>query len=103
MLKEAYRLYSELGDVYRIVVTLCRFARLLTLERKVETAARVLSSSEVLLQDLGARRSWVSNMNDETLTAIRAQLDEAAFAEAWEQGKALTADEALALALGSID
>jgi len=102
MLKEAYRLYSELGDIYRIVVVLCRFARLLTLEGRVETAARVLSSSEVLLQDLGARRSWVSNMNDETLTAIRAQLDEAAIAEAWEQGRTLTLDEAVALALESL-
>ena len=31
------------------------------------------------------------------------QLDEAAFAEAWEQGQALTADEAVALALDSLD
>jgi len=40
-------------------------------------------------------------MNEETLTAIRTQLDEAAFAEAWEQGRALTTDEAVALALNS--
>jgi len=41
-------------------------------------------------------------MNDETLTAIRAQLDEAAIAEAWEQGRTLTLDEAVALALESL-
>jgi hypothetical protein len=33
------------------------------------------------------------------LTTIRAQLDGAAFAEAWEQGRALTADGAVAHAL----
>jgi len=42
-------------------------------------------------------------MNEETLAVIRAQLDEAAFAEAWEQGRALTADEAVALALDLLD
>ncbi len=40
-------------------------------------------------------------MNERTLTAIRAQLDEAAFAEAWEQGRALAVDEAVTLALDS--
>ena len=38
-------------------------------------------------------------MNEETLSAIRARLDEQAFAEAWEEGRKLTADEAVAVAL----
>ena len=42
-------------------------------------------------------------MNEPTLNGIRAQLDEAAFAKAWEQGRALTADEAVALARDSLD
>jgi hypothetical protein len=42
-------------------------------------------------------------MNEETIRTIRAQLDEVAFAEAWEQGRPLTADEAVALALDSLD
>jgi hypothetical protein len=42
-------------------------------------------------------------MNKETLAAIRARLDESAFAEAWEQGQVLTIDEAVVLALESID
>jgi len=33
----------------------------------------------------------------------RSLLDEAVFAEAWEQGRALTVDEAVALALDSLD
>ena len=40
-------------------------------------------------------------MNEQTLSAIRAQLNESAFAEAWEQGGALTIDEAVALVLES--
>jgi hypothetical protein len=42
-------------------------------------------------------------MNERTLAAIRAQLDEAAFAEAWEQGRTLTADRAVDLALDSLE
>jgi hypothetical protein len=41
-------------------------------------------------------------MNEETLAAIRTRLDNAALAEVWEQGRALTADEAVALALDSV-
>jgi len=41
-------------------------------------------------------------MNEKTL-AIRTRLDEAAFAHAWEQGQALTLDEAVALALDTAD
>jgi len=40
-------------------------------------------------------------MNEETLTTIHTQLDEAAFVEAWEQGRALTVGEAVPLALDS--
>ena len=46
---------------------------------------------------------WVAEMNEMTLNTIRTQLDEAAFAEAWEQGRALTVDEAVALALGEVE
>jgi hypothetical protein len=46
---------------------------------------------------------WLRRGNDEALTLIRAQLDEAAFAETWEQGRKLTADDAVALALDSLD
>jgi len=45
----------------------------------------------------------VAARNERTLATIRAQLDEAVFAEAWEQGRALTVGEAVALALASLD
>ena len=40
---------------------------------------------------------WLKRANDEALTLIRSQLDEAAVAEAWERGRKLTAGEAVAL------
>jgi hypothetical protein len=42
-------------------------------------------------------------MNEETITNIRAQLDEVDFADAWEEGRKLTFDEAVALALDALD
>ena len=42
-------------------------------------------------------------MNEDTLAAIRAKLDEATLAEAWEQGRTLTPDRAVAFALESVD
>jgi hypothetical protein len=44
----------------------------------------------------------IARISAKALTAIRHQLDEAAFADAWEQGRTLTADEAVALALDAL-
>ncbi len=103
MLKESHRIHRDLGDPIGIARGLCRVARVLASVGRAGTAARLLSSSETLHEELGASlRPWLAQMNEETLTTVRAQLDEAAFAEAWEEGRLLTADEAVALALDSL-
>lgn len=102
MLKEAYRIDCDVGEIYEIAVELSRFARALNVAGRPGTAARLLSRGDAVREEIGATfESWVARMNEETLTNIRTQLDEAAFAEAWEQGRALTTDEAVALALNS--
>lgn len=40
---------------------------------------------------------WFATISRKTLAAIHTQLDNAAFAEAWRQGRVLTADEAVSL------
>jgi predicted ATPase/class 3 adenylate cyclase len=103
MLKESHRIHRDLDDPIGIARGLCRVARVLASVGKAGTAARLLSSSETLHEELGASlRPWLAQMNEETLTAVRAHLDEAAFAEAWEEGRVLTADEAVALVLDSL-
>jgi hypothetical protein len=47
-------------------------------------------------------RSWDPEFFDQTIAIIRSQLDEGAFAEAWDRGQTLLADEAVALALDSL-
>lgn len=74
------------------------------LEGRVRTAAQLLSSSEALHEEIGAGVAWwAATRNERTLTAVRTQLEEAALAEAWEQGQALTVDDAIALALDSLE
>jgi tetratricopeptide (TPR) repeat protein len=103
LLKESTRIYRDLGDRVATAVNLCRFARAFAEEGRAQAAARLLACSDALHEEAGASglASWAAEMNDETLAAIRTRLDEAAFAEAWEQGRALTIDEAVALVLES--
>jgi tetratricopeptide (TPR) repeat protein len=101
MLRASLRIHSGLGDLLDAAVDLCRFAAVLAREGKAVTATRLLSSLEALGDDIGTRRSFVSELSEETLTTIRTRLDEAAFAEAWQQGSTLTIGEALTLALAS--
>ena len=101
MLERGYRIHRELGDRLAMMVDLCRFAHALASAGRARTATRVLSASDALREEIGANVRWVAELNDDTLIAIRAHLDEAAFNEAWEQGRKLTIHEAVALALDS--
>jgi predicted ATPase/DNA-binding SARP family transcriptional activator len=101
MLETSLRIHGRLHDVLDTAVDLCRFAAVLARQRKAATAARLLATFESVGDEVGVRRSGVAEMNEATLAAIRSQLDDAAIAEAWEQGGKLTVDEAVALALGS--
>ena len=104
MLKEVYRIDRDVGEVSEMADDLCRIGEALAAEGRAGTAARLLSSSEALRREIGAGvPSYITETNAKTLTTIRAQLDEAAFAEAWEQGQELTPDEAVALALDDAD
>jgi hypothetical protein len=100
MLKASVRIHSELGDLLDEAVDLCRYAAVLARAGKAVTATRLLSSLEALGDEIGSRRSYVAELSEETITTIRTRLDEAAFAEAWEQGRTLTIGEAVTLALG---
>ncbi len=100
MLRAALQIDHDHGDVLALATNLGRLASVLVLAGSGETAVQLLSSSEALTAGLGASvPSWAAARNEETLTTIRSQLDEAAVDEAWEQGRALSVDEAIALAL----
>ena len=102
MLKESHRLHLELGDPVQSALDVLRFAALLEAEGRAVAAATVFSTSDALCEEIGFDpRAWDSEFVEGTLTSIRAQLDEATFAEAWEEGRTLTAEAAVTLALSS--
>jgi hypothetical protein len=102
MLKESHRLHRELGDPVQSAIDVLRFAALLAAEGNAVTAAKVFSTSDALSEEIGfGLRAWDPEFVEGTLTSIRAQLDEATFAEAWEEGRTLTAEAAVTLALSS--
>jgi tetratricopeptide (TPR) repeat protein len=102
MLTEGYRILRELNELLLVAGIINCFAGVLAAAGRAAAAARVLSSSMALLEEIGANPLSFATLNTKRLTSIHAQLQEGDFAEAWEQGGTLTAEEAVALALDSL-
>jgi len=103
MLKESIPLSRDLGGALDLGANLCHVAEALAVAGRAEIATLLVSCSEVVFEEIGADVLWVARMNERTLAIIRSHLDEAAFADAWEQGRALTLDDACDLALEALD
>ncbi|HYV02107.1 MAG TPA: adenylate/guanylate cyclase domain-containing protein [Actinomycetota bacterium] len=100
---ELTRLCGESGDRNEIAVQLCRGSAALAVAGKAHAAARLLSCSEALHEEMGLSiLPYLARANEGTLQVIRSQLDETALAEAWEEGRKLTTQEAVALALAEL-
>jgi class 3 adenylate cyclase len=100
---ETLRLYLEVGDQNGVAQQLCRCAAALATAGRAETATQLLACSEALHEELGT--TMLPHMvieNEKTLAKIHAGLGDFGFAEAWEGGRKLGADEAVALALDSL-
>ena len=71
----------DFGSLQGIAQSLCRSAgTFAVLPGKENTAARLLSCFEAQREQIGVSEAWVARMNEETLSTIRARLDESAFA-----------------------
>jgi tetratricopeptide (TPR) repeat protein len=103
LLKESLSIKRDLGDRVEIATGLSSAARAMTRVGRVTPATQLIACFEALREEIGGSEAWVTRMNEETLPAIRRQLDEVAFAEAWDQGRKLTIDQAVALALDALD
>jgi hypothetical protein len=101
--KESLVLARDGFDPLHTGETFCGAARVLAELRQGKMAARLITCYEAMCEEMGASVPWVARLNAETLATIRTQLDEDAVAEAWEQGRTLTADEAVALALDALE
>jgi hypothetical protein len=89
-------------DRYNGALMLCRFARALVLRDEPAAAARLLAGWEAAFEEIGVdpgAENWIGEMNEPTRAAIAAALPkEAAAAEAAE-GRKLSVDEAVEVAV----
>jgi predicted ATPase len=98
-LQEAFRLNLAHGFQIFVSIDLIRFGMIAAHQARPAVAAMLISRAELIREEMGATfESWVDDERDETLATIRAQLDEATFAEAWEAGRKLTVEQAIAMA-----
>lgn len=98
-IKQALRLFVELGDTSGYALALHAIARLEWTEGRHETAARLSAASEHLEAMTGARlRGWTTELwtKDYDLETIRADPE---LAEAWADGATMSTEAAVELAL----
>ena len=92
--------YRELGDKAGIVEDLAGVAEVASLVGQPERAVRLFGAVEALREASGIRLSPLRRADyDRTVEGIRAYLGDAAFAEAWAQGRAMPLEQAIAQAL----
>jgi predicted ATPase len=104
MKRDALRLNVELGDSQHVLDGLGRIASTHAYAGRGRPAAELLSASLALHEDAGlVVPLYQRRRNEAMLEVIQQQLDEVAFSEAWEHGARLTFDEAVELALASLD
>jgi predicted ATPase/class 3 adenylate cyclase len=99
---QSLALKLDIGDLGEIAVGLAGTALALARVGDSASAARLLGSTASLREEVGIGEAWVARDREEALDLVRAQLDEAAFAQAWEDGAQLPLDGAIDLALEAL-
>jgi predicted ATPase len=101
MLRQSLGIWQDLGDRMGTMIDLCRLADALSAAGKADAAVAVLACWDASREELGGAEQWVVAMGERARAAIRAQLDEATFADGWARGTKLSPDEAIALAVAA--
>jgi tetratricopeptide (TPR) repeat protein len=100
LIREALTITVELNYKHKIGLGLAMLAGPVGANGQPELAARLFGASESTLQDLGASLQPADKIEiDRYLDDVRAQLDEKTFEKAWAEGRAMSLDDAVALAL----
>ena len=104
MLEQAHHLARNSGIAGAIDMNLVRFGHTLASANKADAAVRVLALAEAIHQEHPwTYEGWLLAMRAEAMERSHAQLDETEFAAAWEAGRHLSIEDAVALALTALD
>ncbi len=102
LLRESIRIAQETGDQATIASCLERFAQLTTAEERFGQSARLFGAAETLRKTSGSPRSHADLASLElALDAARLRLDETAWTRAWNEGRAMSPEQAIAYDLSS--
>ena len=98
--KESLTLFLEMGDKRNIPRCLIGLALVARKQGQHERAARLFASAEVMRRNLGTPVTPpYRDDHDKGLAAVHAELGKEAFERAWEEGKAMSTEEAVEFAL----
>jgi predicted ATPase/class 3 adenylate cyclase len=102
--QEGLVLCSRLEEKRDTMMCLAGLAELAAARQQAERAARLWGTVEALCEasHIPREASWHIS-HERNVAAVRAALGEGAFDAAWAEGKAMTLDQAIALALGTTD
>jgi predicted ATPase len=96
---EAMVLCQEMGYEMISALQLAAFAMLAAAQNQMQRAARLFGAAETLIPAVRLALPVVQAQHDQAVSAIRAALSEKAFETAWEEGKKMDLEEAIAYAL----
>ena len=100
LLAGSFRIDRDLGFTIFVAVDLVRFAALHVARGAPSIAARLLARADALRDEFGfSLEAWAEEERRDTLAAVHAAFDEAEFERAWDEGRRLSLDEAIALAV----
>jgi predicted ATPase/DNA-binding SARP family transcriptional activator len=101
LLGDSLALARELGEPHGIAVCLDTFAGLAATTGEMERAAMLFGASDAVRASIGAKRQPDHQiLYDRWLARTLAQLDTHAYSKHYEDGRALSLDDACAMALG---
>jgi hypothetical protein len=103
MLREALVLSRDERHLRTIPEVLVVLASALQAVGTPEVALALLAAAARLREEIGGGIGWVGDHIERLRGSLRDSLGDAAFESAWERGRALSTDEAIAFALEEAD
>jgi predicted ATPase/class 3 adenylate cyclase len=98
--EESLMIRREMGDRSGIAYSLEAFARLSASESRLEQTAALWASADILREQIGAPRPPIrQEVYARDVAYVRQALGEEAFSVAWEEGRAMTMEQAVEYAL----
>jgi predicted ATPase/DNA-binding CsgD family transcriptional regulator len=91
LFEESFALFQELGHKGGIADCLPGLAAVAGIQGHNELAVQLFAASQTLFNTLGVRLDYADHVEfDRNLAAVRTQLDEATFKDAWTRGQQMT-------------